>query len=230
MGAAVGGAANEGDGMNDRNWIAALTGVGFLVLAIASVALGGGEPPDPTEDPVEEIVEFYVDNDSNIWIGSLLQGFATASLVFFAGYLRNVLRAAEGAGHTLSAVVLAGATILATGLAIDATLNLTLVETAEDLEPGAVQALAALWHNDFMPMAVGGFIFILAAGLSIVRHGALPAWLGWVAIVIALGTLTPAGFIAFLLAALWIAVVSVMLTMRARRGDEAQPATPPAAA
>src|ERR671915_1674289 len=125
--------------MNDRSWIAALTGVGFLVLAIASVASGGGEPPDPTEDPVEEIVEFYVDNEGQIWISALLQALAAALLVFFAGYLRRVLRAAEGAGHTLSAVVLAGATILATGIAIDATLNITLVETAEDLEPGAVQ-------------------------------------------------------------------------------------------
>ena len=216
--------------MNDRSWIAALTGVAFLVLAIASVALGGGEPPDPTDDPVEEIVEFYADNEGSIWISALLQGLATVALVFFAGYLRKVLRAAEGPGHMLSSVVLAGATILATGIAIDATLNVTLVETAEDLEPGAVQALAALWHNDFMPMAVGGMVFTLAAGLSIVRHGALPKWLGWVAIVIAVAAITPVGFIAFLLAALWIAVVSVMLALRARRAGPTPPATPPVAA
>ena len=50
--------------MNDRSWLGALTGLGFLVLAIASVAVGGGEPPDPSDDPVEEIVEFYVDNEA----------------------------------------------------------------------------------------------------------------------------------------------------------------------
>jgi hypothetical protein len=216
--------------MNDRSWIAALTGVAFLVLAIASVALGGGEPPDPTDDPVEEIVEFYADNEGSIWVSTLLQGLATVALVFFAGYLRKVLRAAEGPGHMLSSVALAGATILATGIAIDATLNVTLVETAEDLEPGAVQALAALWHNDFMPMAIGGMVFLLAAGLSIVRHGALPAWLGWAAIVIAVASITPAGFIAFLLAALWIAGVSVMLALRERRAGPTPPATPPVAA
>src|SRR5688572_6263510 len=97
--------------MNDRSWIAALTGVAFLVLAIASVALGGGEPPDPTDDPVEEIVEFYADNEGSIWLSTLLQGLATVALVFFAGYLRKVLRAAEGPGHMLSSVALAGATI-----------------------------------------------------------------------------------------------------------------------
>jgi hypothetical protein len=217
--------------MNDRSWIAALTGVGFLVLAIASVAFGGGEPPDPADDPVEEIVEFYADNEGSIWISALLQTLAAASLLFFAGYMRKMLRAAEGPGHMLSAVALAGATVLATGLAIDATLNVTLVETAEEIEPAAVQALAALWHNDFLPMALGGFVFLLSAGLSIVRHGLLPKWLGWVAIVIALAAITPAGFFAFLLAGLWIAVVSVMLAMRERRADAAAPPpTPPAAA
>ena len=81
-----------------------------------------------------------------------------------------------------------------------------------------------------MPMAVGGMVFLLAAGLSIVRHGALPTWLGWAAIVIAVASITPAGFIAFLLAALWIAGVSVMLALRERRAGPTPPATPPVAA
>ena len=72
-----------------------------------------------------------------------------------------------------------------------------------------------MWSNDFLVFALGGFVFILSAGLSIVRHGALPKWLGWVAIVIGVASITPAGFFAFLAAALWIATTSVMLAMRA---------------
>ena len=212
--------------MNDRSWLGALTGLGFLVLAIAAIAFGGGEPPNPSDDSAEEIVEFYVDNDSAIWIGALLQTLGGALIVFFGGYLRKVLHAAEGPGHMLSSVVLAGATILATGLALDATINIALVETVEDIEPGGVQALSALWSNDFLVFALGGFVFILAAGISIVRHGALPKWLGWVAIVLGIASMTPAGFFAFIGVALWMAVVSVMLTLRERRG----PAGPPPAA
>jgi len=196
------------------NRLAALTGAAFLVLAVISVAVGGGEPPDPADDPVEEIVQFYVDEEDGIWLGSILQTLAAAALVFYGGYLRKVLHAAEGAGHTLSNVVLAGATILATGLALDATINIALVETVEDIDPSATQALSALWSNDFLVFALGGFVFILSAGLSIVRHGALPKWLGWVAIVIGVAAITPAGFFAFLAAALWMAVTSVMLAMR----------------
>ena len=118
----------------------------------------------------------------------------------------------------LANVVLAGATILATGLAIDATINVALVETAEDIEPAAVQALSALWTNDFLVFVLGGFVFMLATGISIIRHGALPKWLGWVAMVLAIASMTPAGFFAFVGIALWMAIASVMLTMRARRG------------
>jgi hypothetical protein len=200
---------------NNTDWLAALTGLAFLVVVIIGFAIGG-EPPDPSDDSVQEIIDFYVDNDTSVWIGSLLAAIAGTLLVFYGGYLRKVLRAAEGEGHILSAVVLAGATVVAIGAAIDATINIALVETVEDVEPAAVQALSALWTNDFIPVAMGMQIFMLAAGISIVRHGALPRWLGWVAIVFGVAAVTPAGFFAFIGAALWIAVTSIMLTLRAR--------------
>jgi hypothetical protein len=205
--------------MNNKDWLAALTGVGFLVLVIVGIAVGGGEPPDPSDDPVQEIITFYEDNTDSIWIGSLLQVWAGTFLIFFGGYLRKVLRAAEGEGHMLSAVTLAGAVILALAAAIDGTINIALaeaVDSVEGLDPAAVQALSLLWSNDFLPFALGAQVFLLAAGLSVVRHGALPAWLGWVAIVLGVAAVTPVGFVAFLAGALWIGVVSVMLAMRAR--------------
>ena len=132
----------KGVGMNDRSWLGALTGLGFLVLAIAASRDSGAvSPRTPPTTRFEEIIEFYGDNDAAIWIGALLQTLGAALIVFFGGYLRKVLHAAEGPGHMLSNVVLAGATILATGLALDATINIALVETVEDIEPGGVQAL-----------------------------------------------------------------------------------------
>jgi hypothetical protein len=213
--------------MRDRSWIAALTGIAFVVLLVVGGAIQG-EPPDPADEPVQEVIDFYTD-EGKIWAGALTEILAAAALVFFGGFLRKVLRAAEGEGHMLSAVVLAGTTIVATGLAFDATISIALVESAEEIEPGAVQALAALWHNDFAPIVLGSLVFILAAGVSILRHGALPRWLGWVAIVLAIAAGTPAGFFAFLAIGLWIAVVSVMLAMRERRGPGgAAPAAPAA--
>ncbi len=199
---------------DSKTWYAPLSGLAFLIVAIVAFAIQG-EPPS-ADDGAAEIVEFYVDNDSAVMFGGALAALAAALFVFFAGYLRKVLRAAEGEGGVLSATAFAGAIILATGIAIDATILFALSESAEDVEPAAAQALQALWDNDFMPLAVGNMLFLLSAGLSIVRHGALPAWLGWVAIVLALTAITPIGFAAFMGGALWTAIVSVMLAMRAR--------------
>jgi hypothetical protein len=197
------------------NRLGALTGVGFVVLLIASFIIGG-EPPSQ-DASAEEVVDFWGDNDTQIWIAIAFQMVAAALLVFFGGYLRKVLRAAEGEGHMLSAVVLAGAVIVATGAGFDMTIAVALVETAGDIDPLSAQTLNALWNNDFMPVAVGAMIFALAAGLSILRHGSLPKWLGWVAIVAAVISPTPIGFGGAILTALWIIVVSILL---ARRADE----------
>ena len=213
---------------DDKRWLAPLTGLAFVVLAIAGFALSG-EPPDATDEPAQAIVDFYVDNEGAQMLGAIMEGIAATLFVFFGGVLRRVLRAAEGEGGTLSAVAFAGTIIFATGLALDGTITIALTETAGDIDPTAVQALAALWQNDFLPFAVGIQTFLLATGLSIVRHRALPAWLGWTAIVVAILAVTPVGFVAFLASGVLIAVMSVMMAVRARAGDRPPVVADPAA-
>ena len=198
----------------NREWWVPLTGVAFIVIAIIG-GLIAGEPPD-ADSPVQEIVDHYADNKDAIEVGSFVGVAAVVLLVFFGAYLRSVLSAAEGPGGILSALALVSAAIVAVGLAIDITISIALAEAVDDIEPAAVQALQALWDNDFVPLALGSLIFLISTGLSILRHGALPKWLGWAALVLAVIGFTPLGFVAFIGAGLWIAVVSVMLTVRAR--------------
>ncbi len=209
------------------NRLAALTGLAFIVLAVLG-AIIMGEPPDPADDTPVEIIAFYKSNDTEIWISAFMSALAATAFVFFAGYLGKVLRAASGPGHMLSSVVLAGATIVALAAALDATINIALVEAVDDIQPAAVQSLSALWSNDWIPFVVGSTVFMLAAGLSIVRHGGLPKWMGWVAIVLGVVSATPAGFVGFLGAGLWIAIASVMLFLRADEPDAPGAVPPPA--
>jgi hypothetical protein len=201
-----------GDG-KDR--LAPLTGLAFVVLVIVAFVIGG-EPPDVSEDTTREIVDFYVDNKDEQMLSAALAAIAGTLFVFFAGILRRVLRDAEGPGGILSAVAFAGAIVFAVGVAIDGTITFALAESADDVRPTAVEALSALWNNDFLPFAMGIQIFLLATGMSIVRHAALPKWIGWIAIVLAVLAVTPIGFAAFLGTGILVAVISVMLTMRAR--------------
>jgi hypothetical protein len=193
-----------------------LTGVLFVVLLIASFAIAG-EPPE-ADEPVAEIVEHYVDNDDAIWASTLIGGLAALSLLFFGAYLRKLFAAAERPdGGVLSALVLTATAIIAVGAGIDLTISVALVEAAEDVDPVAVQALQALWDNDFVPIAIGIVLLLLSSGLSIVKYGALPKWLGWVAIVLAIIGMTPIGFFAFPAGGIWVIVVSILLAVRAGR-------------
>jgi hypothetical protein len=215
----------------NRGWLVPLTGVAFIVVVFIGFFVAG-EPPE-ADQPTREIVEHYVDDKDAVQLGALLAVIAGGLLIFFGNHLRQVLRGAEGRRETVSAVVLVGAATMAIGGAIDATISFALAEAADDIDPSGVQALQALWDNDFMPVALGAGVFLLSSGVSIVSSGALPKWLGWIAIVLGVVTFTPVGFVSFPGGAIWILIVSVMLTVRARRAGASPgrsgPAAPPGA-
>jgi hypothetical protein len=208
-----------------KDWWTPLTGVAFVVVLILGFIVGG-EPPDATE-PAQKIVDHYVDNKDSVMAGALITGIAATLVLFFGGALRRALHAAEGPGHMLSTVAFAGVIMIAVGGALDATISFALAERADDIDPVAVQALQALWDNDFMPVAVGLATFLLASGLSILRHGALPKWLGAIAILLGILALTPIGFVSFIGGALWILVASVLLAMGLRRETPVGPTANP---
>lgn len=210
--------------MRGNPWWTPLTGVLFVVLLFVSFAVAG-EPPEAGE-PVAEIVAHYTDNKDSILVGSLIGGIAALMLLFFAAILRKLLVAAAGPGSVMANLVLAGAVIIATGAMIDATIQFAIAEAAEDIDPVAVQALQALWDNDFLPIGLGIVTLLLSAGAGIVRTGVLPTWLGWFAIVLGVVGLTPVGWFAFLGGGAWVLITSVMLAVRGRAAPPAAPAAP----
>ena len=209
------------DTRRDNSWLAPLLGALFVVLVIVGFIVGG-EPPDKLED-AQKIVDFYADDKDRVMLGVILQGIATTLFVFFAAYLWRVLQDAHPGRSMLPTAMFGGAVIFATGIAIDGTISFTLAETADEIDPSSVQALAALWQNDFIPGAVGLQLFFLGLGLSALRTGAIPKWLGWIAILLGVIAVTPIGFAAFIGGAIFLIVLSVVLTLRSRR------AVPPAA-
>lgn len=212
--------------MRDRYWWAPLLGVLFIAVAIASFIIAGEDPPD-LDEGAQAAVDYYVEDKDSIVAGSLVQGVATILFLFFVGVVRSRLRETEVRG-TLSAVAFAGGIVFATGLAVDATINFAAAEAAEDVDPATIHTLAALWHNDWIPFAVGGLTFVLATGLAIVRFGAVAKWLGYAGILLALIMLTPLGEAGFFGIALYIIVLSVLLALRDRNAPPGTPAAPTA--
>jgi hypothetical protein len=197
-----------------KEWLVPLTGVAFFVVGIVSFIIGG--EPKSANEPVGEIVDFYVDNKDSVQVGAIVGAVAGLLLIFFGAYLRQVLRAAAGEGEILSLVAFVGLVLVALGFAIDGTISFALAEAADDVEPVAVQALQALWDNDFIPIMLGVLAFLWGTGISVIRSGVLPKWLGWVMVLLGIVGVTPIGFAAAIGAAILVLAFSILFAVRAR--------------
>jgi hypothetical protein len=204
--------------------IGPLTGILFVVLAIATFVVSGETPG--TGDSPQSVVDFYLDNDTEQVIASGLLAWACVALVFFLGTLRRALRAAEGDEGGLSTVALLGGVMIAVGASIFAGIGFTLGDAADDLPASAILALNALSSDLFFPLAVGTAVFNLGLGLAILRHGGLPRPLGWLALIVGIVGLTPGGFFAFLATGIVIIWASIALMRQTTAVEPSSAATP----
>jgi hypothetical protein len=188
---------------------APLLGILGVALVFAAFAVGG-ETPD-ANDSAQKVVNYYTDNDSQQIFAAVLLAYGALVLVLFAGVLRSALRPLEGGTGGVSALILAGGVMMSLGMLLFAGITFALADVTDDLEPSAAQALNALNGDLFMPVTVGLSLFNLATGITILRAGGLPRWLGWALLVVALIAITPGGFFALPLTGIWILIVSVML-------------------
>lgn len=196
--------------------LAPLTGLAFFVLvAVAFIALWQKTPD--IGDSTAKVVSFYKAHSDREQAGAFVLGIGAAFLVFFAAHLRSALRAAQPRSARLPNAAFGGAIVAATGFLVVAAVHLGLAESAKKAHVSvqAVQALNVLDNDDFLPLAAGMAVMVLASGLALARGAAvLPRWLGWVAVVLGIISFSPVGFFAFLLSGLWLAIVSVLLFLR----------------
>jgi hypothetical protein len=199
--------------MQQSRWerLAPLTGVVAVAIIIAVFSIGGSTPDE--HDSASKVWAYYSrHHDKQIALAFIL-AIALPFLVFFASTLRHELRRAGGTGQ-LSTAAFGGGVLAAAGFGLLSTVHIALSSAGEKVVTQAtVQTLNVLDNNDFVPAVAGVALLVLAAGLSVVRHGGLPRWLGWVAIVLGIAAFTPAGFIAFLAGGVWIIVVSILFTI-----------------
>jgi hypothetical protein len=211
------------------NWkrLAPLTGVVFVVLLVVSFIVGGDTPD--FDDSAQDVVSFYSSHEGSQITSAILGAYAVLFFVFFAGTLRGALRRSEEPPGILSAVAFGGALLVAFGGLIFAGLTFTLADIADEstIDPVAIQTLNVLSGEFFIPLAVGVGVFQIAAGIAIVRGRALPAWLGWVGIVIGIAAVTPVGFFAFLVMLAWVLVASVAMYLQGREASAPPPPTAP---
>ena len=192
---------------------APLLGALFVLLSIAGFAIAGDTPDIKALAP--EIKDKY-DSEAQHLIGVYLLTLAAVALLFFGAHLRGALRALNPSGRMGNAA-LAGAVTAAVGFMVAAGIHGALTEAVHEktVSDQALQALNALDNWSFIPMGAGVAVLVLSTSIGIVAAGrAIPAWFGWLGVVIAIVGLSPLGFFGFLAAGLWLIALSVLLYSR----------------
>ncbi|MBV9097534.1 MAG: hypothetical protein JO079_05710 [Frankiaceae bacterium] len=194
----------------DRDRLAPWSGAVFVVLVIAGGVMAGNTPGAKATGA--KVLSFYLSHHAKSQAAAVLLTLAFVALVLFAAALRTYFRRAGADG--LAAALLAGAAILATGQTINVSFTWALAKNAKTLSPTAAQVLNVAQNDVVLASAAGWFIFSSVAWLTIMRTRALPIWVGWVSLVIAVVVLTPLELIGFLLFVIWVAVATVLTARR----------------
>jgi hypothetical protein len=203
------------------NLVGGICGLAAVALLVGSFPFTGATPePGASADKVAE----YLDRSSALtWTGIDLELFGIPLLIVFAGRMWAILREAEGVGGWIAttgfAAALAGLTVLLIG---DATIMGAAFKAGRDgLDPAVVGAMYTVqWHADLVYGAVNA-VFFAAAALLVLRRGALPRWLGWFALVVAVGLVATVPFgpgatmePPHLLGFLWIVAAGIVMIVR----------------
>jgi hypothetical protein len=201
---------------------APLTGVIWVVLFVVAFLLGGDTPDD--DSSAAKVVHYWTTHKSDQDATAIIAAFGLLFFIWFAASLRDSMRRAEGGDDRLASISFAGAVIFATGLFIVLSIQLAVTDTLGDVSPQVTQSLFLVSDEIFLPYIAGTFLFLAPVGLLALRARFLPAWAGWVTILIAVLCITPIGFFGWLLGMLWILPISIVLYRRGAR--PAAPASP----
>lgn len=209
-----------------RRWeaLAPLTGIAAVLLFAAAFVVHDVIGDTPNADaPASTFASYYEEHDGNIWLTSILISLAIFFLFWFIGVLRGAVHAAEGGVGRLAATAHAGG--IATAVLILASIGtqvsgaILVSERDVGLAPDSAVAYWFIGDGLFVAAFYGAAVMVAATGLAVLRTGALPRWLGWVSLLIALVLLVPwINWAAFIFVfPLWVIVVSVLLWQAASR-------------
>jgi hypothetical protein len=217
--------------MSPGRWFryAPLLGVLFVILVVAGFLVIGDTPGSDALPP--EIKDKYDDQAKHL-IGLYLVTLGAVALLFFASHLRGALRLLDPFGRMANAAF-AGAVTTAVGLMVAAGIHGAITDAVDQKEVSgpALQALNVLDNWSFVPLGAGMAVLLLATGIAIVRGARLiPAWFGWLGVIIGIVGISPLGFFGALAGVLWLLALSVMLYIgwETLHRDSAAPGVPPA--
>ena len=186
-----------------------LTGAAYAVLTIVGDLVVDAFPDENT--PLAKLTSYYVGHHAQVGNGGRLMELSAIFLALFG--VAIVLRLV-GTRPLAAAVVGVGTATACLAAAYEGATFQLLGENATDsnLSPQALQA----WHVGAAAFGTSVPIVLFVVGLVLAGR-ALPAWLVWSAVVLAVLQLTPFGFLGGMVMLVWFAAAGVTLALKPAR-------------
>lgn len=226
--------------MKDRtvSRIGAAGGAAFVALALAG---GGGQ--GPANDASREQISRYFTTAKTIGgftsAGPLLEILAMLSLLVFWSWMASAVRRAEGDAGWLHRVVY-GAGIGSVMLKLSSFPAAYALHTrsGKGVDPALITALYDMNNSAFVLGWATSGVALLGVAIAVLRHHALPRWIGYTAaaigpaLLLAVPLANGPGPLAFLTLLLWLIASSIALVIHpeqpSRSRQAGSPSTQPA--
>jgi hypothetical protein len=200
----------------------------FLLIMVGNQmsTAGGSDGPRPSGQQIIDDLRRSSESTTAA-VGFMLELLGFAALMVFLGYLSWVLRRADGEGGWLAGTALvAGVTMIAIKVGSAAPIFAALLRK-DEISPELARTLVdinsgAFWIS-WLPFAV----LVAATAGAALRTGLVARPLAWVGLVLGAVGVVPGvslavamsdyGAAPFLLSAVWLAVLSAVLTVRGPR-------------
>jgi hypothetical protein len=204
-------------GFRWERW-SALAGVLFVALFAIALALSGN-----TGDNPGEVTKWYADdgNQTKQFVAWFLYIGSAIAFLSFLGTLRDMLVRAEGGPGTLSALVfgpgVAFTALYVAGVSLFAAPAALANDSDFKLDPNTAEVFSNAGYLTLVSGVMVASIVVLATSTAALRTGVLPAWLGWIGLVVAIIMLFAVFFVPILVFMAWVLVVSLIMIVTAWR-------------
>jgi MFS family permease len=201
--------------MDDRR-VTPLAGVLSVVLFIVGLVMLESDAPGEKATGAE-LADYLADKLGMLAIGSVIFSVGAIALIWFLDGVRARIAPASGQLARLAyGFGFATALFLVAAVMPDVAGAFASDNLDRNLDAGAAEAFTGMGDAFFFAAEMMLVGFFLAVGLAATQARALPAWLGWLSLVLAiLALIPPIGWAVVVWGfPLWILIVSVLLWRR----------------
>lgn len=190
---------------------------GLLLVAVLLVTIfATPENPDATASPAKVAV-FAHQNRNGLYLNAYLTSLAVLIAGSFLWYLREVV-APVFRGRRLANLGFAGGLLFLMGGIISAGTSFAMADVAKHADPNVLQTLN-IFSQDVDSTAGGATALLLGAtSLAILRSKALPIWLAYLGLVLAVASFA-IPMLGLPAVALWWLITSVVILLTSKNAE-----------